>query len=317
MYYCIVIFVFLIGCLTHARLGNEYAYLGLQTWFCHAIPALFPFMTLSGVIIRLGLSERFAGGFHFLLNRLYGVSKACSYVIFMGFLCGFPMGSKTIADLYKRNRLSKAECRFLLAFCNNLGPAFFFGVVLAQYKITRPWPYLIGSYGLPLIYGYILRKTYFRNLYFDNLHFSNVRLIESMHAPKERPSEKMEFEGAMTFSEALTASVENSMKALLNLGGYMILFSLLNIVPHVIYKRPCVLVSPLLEITTGIKAMGTSNPVHCFTCLAFGGLSCIAQTHASLSGTDLTKHLGEYVFHKVLLSLITFLYYYGLYSFAC
>ena len=305
MYYCIVIFSFLIGCLTHAKLSNEYAFLGLQTWFCQAIPALFPFMTLSGVIIRMGLSERFAGVFHFLLKRVYGISKSCSYVIFMGFFCGFPMGSKTIAELYKRNRLSKAESRFLLAFCNNLGPAFFFGVVLTQHKIQNPLPWLLGSYGLPLFYGFFLRKTFFRNLY------DQEKVVSA-----ELSGKKVQTAISMPFSEALTASVENSMETILNLGGYMILFSLLNVVPHVILQRPCPVLSPLFEITTGIKAMGASNPVYCFTCLAFGGLSCIAQTHASLSGTDLTKHLGEYVMHKILLTLFTFLYYHVLYSFS-
>ena len=42
----------------------------------------------------------------------------------MGVLCGFPLGVRSAAELYKEGCISKDEAERLIGFCNNTGPAF-------------------------------------------------------------------------------------------------------------------------------------------------------------------------------------------------
>ena len=77
----------------------DYAYTGLILWFQKMIPTLFPFMILSGIMVRMNLTENFARFFHPLFHIIFGTSLNGSYVILMGMLCGFPMGARVIGEI--------------------------------------------------------------------------------------------------------------------------------------------------------------------------------------------------------------------------
>ena len=76
----------------------DYASTGLLLWFQKMIPTLLPFMILSGIMVRMNLTERFAKCFHPLFHKIWGTSLNGSYVILMGMLCGFPMGARVIGE---------------------------------------------------------------------------------------------------------------------------------------------------------------------------------------------------------------------------
>ena len=154
--------IFLICILTHSQTGFFYASLGLSVWFEKMIPTLFPFMILSEWMIRLHITEDFSELLYYILRPLYHISKSLCFVITFGFLCGFPMGAKTTASLYQKGELTKEEASYLLAFTNNIGPVYFISYILPCLGISRPVPYIIGMYGIPLLYGLILRYTYFQ-----------------------------------------------------------------------------------------------------------------------------------------------------------
>ena len=111
--------------LSYPALSLSYAANGLKLWFDRMVPTLFPFMLLSTVMIRQNLTEGFASFLYPIAGRLYGMSRNCVYCLLLGFLCGFPMGARTIAEMYERKQLSKREAEFLLAFCNNIGPVYY------------------------------------------------------------------------------------------------------------------------------------------------------------------------------------------------
>ncbi len=280
---------FMLGMLTHADLSTSYAFQGLTVWARHAVPSLFPYMLLSGVIVRMGLADRFASILHPVLGRVYRCSKAGVYVIFTGFLCGFPMGSRTISELRQRGELSKREARFLLSFCNNLGPAYLCGFVLPSLEIKNAWIALAGAYGLPLCYGILLRNTVFRGSF--------------------QEKEEKKVLPCASFPEAFSQSLQSAIQGILTLGGYVVIFCLLNLIPHVLTGKPFPFLGPLFEITTGIMALSNALPVYTLTAISFGGLSCIAQTFDSLKGGDLKEYLGEYCLHKAFLALLNLGYY--------
>lgn len=164
-----VLFLCLFAFLTTAMLlENEKALAlsltGLNLWFQKMIPTLLPFMILSGILIRMNLSDSFAHLFSPLFRPIFQLSDSCIYVLVIGFLCGFPMGARVTAESYQRGKLSRREAELMLAFCNNIGPIYFTGFVFHLFPVEHPWAFLAGMYLLPLLYGLFLRYTSYRDI---------------------------------------------------------------------------------------------------------------------------------------------------------
>ena len=93
----ICFFVLMTGCiLTHSSLSLAYAALGLNLWYEKMVPVLLPFMILSGTLIRMGMTDSLIRPVRPLFGRIFRLPGPGIYVILVGFLCGFPMGARTI-----------------------------------------------------------------------------------------------------------------------------------------------------------------------------------------------------------------------------
>ena len=286
---CICLMLYPANCLV-------YSLTGLNLWFQKMIPALFPFMVLSGIMIRMNLTSKFSSFLKPLFYPLFKINNDGLFAIVAGFLFGFPMGARIIADLYGRNRLSKSEASYLLTFCNNIGPIYFLSFVLPTIRLQAVLPYLIGMYGLPFAYGILLRRTLYKN----QITASDNCKPSGHTAPAVK---------AVGFLQALDDSIVSGLDGISKLGGYMIFFNLLNILPNILLPglKYAAIINALLEITSGINIMGDSNPLAVLLILPFGGLSCIAQTYGVIKETDLS--ISQYVLHKLILTGLTGIYY--------
>ena len=282
--------------LRYPALSLEYASTGLTLWFTKMVPTLLPFMILSGIMIRMNLTERFVGLLHPLLHRIYGTSRNGSYTIIMGFLCGFPMGARIVGELYEQHKLSREESALLLSFCNNIGPIYFLSYVIPTLGIDRPGRPFLLMYGIPLLYGFLLMR----------IRPWMTRKVSSCENHPEARSLQARQPGSCSLLAAIDASVLSGLIGIARLGGYMVFFNLLTIVfqpfQHVntnilnIYR--C-----LLEITSGIDCSGRSINFAILILLPFGGFSCIAQTYSMIRQTDLS--LRPYVYHKTVQTAVT------------
>lgn len=296
LYICFFLLIF--GCiLTHSELSLYYAFMGLELWYEKMIPALFPFMILSGIMIRLGLTEGFVSFLYPLLKPVYRVSRNVCYAMFIGFLCGFPMGAKTVSDLYDRRMITRREAEFLLAFCNNIGPVYFAGFVLPLLGRQLTAPYLAGMYGIPLLYGLALRHTAYRDIAFP----------PATRSGKAQEVKAREKNRGIRLLNIVDDAILSSVHSIVSLGGYMIFFNLLNLLPHILLGRQPTLLAPFLEISGGLQLLQRKAPLYTLLLLPFGGLSCIAQTNSCLKDTDLS--MASYLLHKLLLTVLTALYY--------
>lgn len=274
-------------------------------------------MILSGMMVRLNLTEYFAKIVSSLLAPLH-ISLNGVYAIVVGFLCGFPMGAKTIAELYACQKLTKKEASFLLAFCNNIGPVYFVSFVLPTLGLQRKAPYLFGMYGIPLLYGIFLRYTVYKRAIVipsPKHHSPPLHLGRNNLSAAEYVSAKIRRESLL---DTLDDAILSGLYSISKLGGYMILFNLLNLVPQTLLRSVPIagtdsdsLINCLLEITSGISRVGNSAPLPVLLLLPFGGFSCIAQTYSMIKETDLSLH--NYILHKLALSAITAVYY-GLFA---
>lgn len=291
--------------LTHSDLSLSLALTGLHLWFEKMIPTLLPFMILSGIMVRMNLTENFSVLLSPLLRPVFGISQNGIYCIIMGFLCGFPMGAKVIAELYERKRLEKTEADFLLAFCNNIGPVYFMGFALPVIGICQNKVlYLFGMYGIPLLYGLFLRYTFFRR---------SIKMPEKSVGNTPALQRKT---AAFSSPDCLPAQIDDSILAALNsitaLGGYMILFNLLNLFPALLLsgtrlQKILPVLNGVLEINGGLSAMKADFPLLSLTLLTFGGLSCTAQTYSILRRTNLS--VRSYIGHKLVLTVLSVVFY--------
>lgn len=296
--------------LSNSQKSLYYTLNGLNLWFSKMIPSLLPFMILSGIMVRLHLTEGFASLLHPVISPLFKVRKNVTYAMIMGFLCGFPMGARVTSDLLERNMITKREADYLLAFCNNIGPVYFMSFVIPILNRRLLIPYLFGMYGLPLLYGLILRYTAYRELSDSPCPSAGRSAFELSFCKGPRP---------LMLLEQIDDSINSGIQSILMLGGYMILFNLLNLLPDVLceylashtgyifLKRLPLLISPVLEITGGIGMLKDSIPLFVLILLPFGGLSCIAQTYSIIRYNDLSIH--DYIKHKLVLTGITSGYY--------
>lgn len=280
---------------------------GLQLWFNRMVPTLLPFMILSGIMIRLNLTEHIVKIISPVLTPLLRISLNGLYAVAIGFLCGFPMGARVIAELYENHRLSKDEASYLLAFCNNIGPVYFISFVLPTLGLELTAPYLFGMYGLPLGYGIFLRYTFYKN---------RIPMSRFMRPSCRRKHilSAAEKTSPASLLDTLDDSILSGLYGISKLGGYMVLFNLLNLVPQTLLKitgyadhDPGAAINCMLEITSGISRIGDRSPLLILLLLPFGGFSCIAQTYSMIKETDLS--LKDYTVHKLILSAITLIYY--------
>lgn len=298
---CFLLMTFCI--LSSSRLSLYYAFTGLELWYNNMIPTLLPFMILSGTLIRMGLTEGFTTLVYPFVRPLFRVSRNVCYVMIMGFMCGFPMGAKCVNDMYVHRRINRREAAYLLAFCNNIGPIYFVSFALPLIGCRRLGPCIFGMYGLPLLYGLILRYTGFRDLRNDKDSYSAPPPEEN----KADSTDKSACVRHVSLLSALNGAIYNSMQSILMLGGYMVLFNLLMLMPHLLTGQPPQFMAPVLEITGGLKLLGDKQPLYSLILLPFGGFCCIAQTYTCILDTELP--IGSYVLHKLALTAVTAAYY--------
>lgn len=283
----------ILGLLLHTEISIAYAGKGFYLWYAKMLPSLLPFMILSGIMVRMNLTDNVIKLFYPVLYPIFHISPKGCYALFMGFLCGFPMGSRTVSDLYERKQITYDEACFLLSFCNNIGPVYFCSFVIPLLQLRPAFPFLFGMYGIPLLYGIFLRYTRFGNKKKNDFLLLDI-------------SDKI---NESRFMESLNDSIYSSMENIILLGGYMIFFNFLNTFPHLLYRKPIRILAPLLEITGGLDLLKSAYPVYSLMMLSFGGFSCIAQTYSTISNNSLKGYIGEYFKHKCIISCLTGLYY--------
>lgn len=277
----------------------EYAYTGLTLWLHKMVPALLPFMILSGIMIRLGLTKHFSLLLHPICRRLFGTSPDGSYIILMGFLCGFPMGARIIGELYGSGRVCRKEAAYLLSFCNNIGPIYFLSYIIPSLGLEQPLLPLCLMYGVPLLYGIFLRRLQ-KLPDFSRICFRPEAALSAASLEQK----------AGRVLSAIDHSILSGLIGIAKLGGYMIFFNLLVLVLKPFDRLPdslCALFRCFLEITSGIGVCPPSLALPVLILLPFGGLSCIAQTFSMIEKTDLS--LSNYVLHKLLQLVLTFSFY--------
>ena len=172
------------------------------------VPALFPFLVLSILLVSLGFGELVSPHLAGLMTPLFRLPGCASSALLLGLAGGYPIGAQTAARLYREGLLTRGEAERLLAFCNNSGPAFILGVVGA------------GIFGDSRV-GLLLYLTH-------ALASLLVGLLFRFHGgagyrrAAVSPSKPIQ---AVTLPAAFTGAVVRSLQSTLNICAFVVFFS--------------------------------------------------------------------------------------------
>lgn len=265
-------------------------------WFENLLPSLLPFMIISNILILMHWEHYFVKLLLPAFKKMFQICDSGIYTIVSGFLFGFPMGAKVIGQLYGQKKLTKNEAEFLLSFCNHLSPIYCITFIapLLYLSTTGTIVFLILFYGVPFVYGFFLRHTFYK----DKIFFSKNREMNPFKS--------------YGLSYCLDQSITDALASIAKLGGYMVFFSSTGYLIKIIIQtltgsnQLFTKIYPLLEISSGLSYM-VPGIMEAFVYLTLGGLSCLFQTRSMLKETDLS--VNHYCIHKLIHTLIIIMIY--------
>ena len=94
--------------LWEAEALREAAREGLALCAGSVIPALFPFLAASSLLLKLGFGDALAGPLAPLMG-LYRLPGEAAGALVLGLAGGYPVGARTAAELYAQGALTRDE----------------------------------------------------------------------------------------------------------------------------------------------------------------------------------------------------------------
>jgi sporulation integral membrane protein YlbJ len=285
---------------------------GLQIWWDVVFPSLLPFFIVSELLIGFGVVTFLGALLEPLMRPLFRVPGIGGIVWAMGLASGNPAGAKITARLRHEKKISRIEAERLVCFTSSSNPLFIFGAIA------------VGFFHDPAL-GIILALAH----YLGNII---VGLIMRFHGREEEagsPPLKPKVSGLLTaikllheerirdgrpIGKLLGDAVQSSVRTLLMIGGFIILFSVLNKILSLVgiaaflgtffsvvltlFQLPSefntALISGLFEMTLGAQMASDISSVQLLEqvivtsfILAFSGFSIQAQVASIIAETDI------------------------------
>ena len=256
----------------------------LQLCAFSVVPSLFPFFVLTGLFVALSPPDLFPPQVSQIANRLFGCGSNVLTVFFLGILGGYPLGARTIAQMYHSSRIPPKTAQNLLLFCNNAGPSFILGMVG------------LGCFGSLRI-----------GIYLYLIHVFCAALLGILFRRKNTPPSTLAFSAdPPPFSTALVNSIVSAGSSMVQICSFVVFFvTLLQLLSSMTgITHPMLLGA--LELTNGILQLG-STPLDfamAAALLGWGGISVHLQTTAVLQDTPV--HFARYLCAKSAHAVLSF-----------
>ena len=149
---------------------------GMALWAKAVLPALFPFLILTGLLTKLGAAQKLADRLSPLTEKI-GLPGSAAYCLLVSLLSGYPVGSRTVADLYKGGAITREQAKRMSVLCSTSGPMFLVGSVGgAMFGSAAAGAVLLAAHLLAVIGVYLA------------LYFANRRKKGNIHAGQKAPA---------------------------------------------------------------------------------------------------------------------------------
>ncbi len=248
------------------------------------LPALFPLMAASSLLVSLGCASAAGQLLSAVMERLFHCSGSGATALLLGLLGGYPLGARTVAALLHSGEIDRAEAQRLLNFCNNAGPAFIISMVGSLFGSAKT--------GLTL---YLIHVT----------AALLTGLLLCRKAPKPKRMAVVSPTTETPFSTALVESIGGAGLTCIQLCSFITFFQVvLQLVSKCIHiSHPLAL--GFVELTCGVVRLGTTpgDFIIAAALLGWGGCSVHCQTAAVLADTGLS--MSPYLRAKSLHALLS------------
>lgn len=254
------------------------------------IPSLFPFFVVISLLLQLGLADALQGVCAKIMKPLFHMRGVCAMPLLAGLLGGYPSGARAVSELYTQGTVSRQEADLLLGFCDNCGPAFLLGYVGAG---------VLGDTRA----GMLLYLLHAAAALLTGMLLCRMDKNRGLALPGTQISA-----GAVSFPQALTASVSGTLQSMLHICAFVVLFRVLAALPPVPLPLP---VLGALEMVSAAAALppGKAGFIAAAAVTGWGGLSvhCQAMSLTAPAGLSFRWHwLGKAV-QSVLSALLALL----------
>lgn len=235
------------------------------------IPALFPFLAVSSLLVSLGFGEWVSPHLAGVMGPLFRLPGQASSALLLGLVGGYPIGARTAAELYRENLLTADETERLLAFCNNSNPVFLVSV--------------LGSG----IFGDIRVGVWLWLIHVLSALLTGILFRGSGRKTGGRPVTRRFTCHTVSFSTAFVEAVRNAASGMLSVCAFVVLF-------YVLASPFAALDGCLGTALVGLIELFSLTPllpanrfgfILASGCAGWGGLSVLSQTAAVLDGTTL------------------------------
>ncbi|WP_455661862.1 sporulation integral membrane protein YlbJ [Pradoshia sp.] len=201
---------------------------GLDIWLEIVFPSLLPFLIISEMLIAFGVVKFLGVFFEPFMRPLFRVPGAGGFVWAMGLASGNPSGAKLTVRLRQDGQLTRVEAERLVSFTSSSNPLFIFGAVSVGFFLNPELGILLAlshyasNIGVGLIMRFYGRKEEKKQFgeQGENKSFSIVKALKVMH--RTRLNDKR------PFGKILGDAVNSSVQTLLMIGGFIIIFSVIN-----------------------------------------------------------------------------------------
>ena len=261
---------------------------GIELCLNTLIPTLLPFFFLSS-ILTAGLMGRKMPALR-PIGRLCRIPEGAEYILLTGFLGGYPLGARCISQSCETGALSKEDGRRMLAFCNNCGPAFLFGISGALFRDPKiPWM----LFGIHVISAIVVAIFLPGN--------PGCCVCKQSHKPSS------------------VQALWQSLRAVAGVCGWVILFRVLLLVLErwifwCLENEIQIMISGIFELSNGCTQLyriedQTLRLILCVGFLSFGGLCVTMQTYSSAPNMDCSLYFpGKVMQTMVSLFLVCLLF---------
>ncbi|MGA9228359.1 MAG: sporulation integral membrane protein YlbJ, partial [Mesobacillus sp.] len=198
---------------------------GLNMWWEIVFPSLLPFFIVSEMLIGFGVVRFIGVLLEPLMRPLFKVPGVGGFVWAMGMASGYPAGAKLTARLRQEKQLTKIEAERLVSFTNSSNPLFIFGAVSVgffynvQLGIILALAHYLGNISVGLI-----MRFYGKNEESLDKEKESKLSIRSAFAALHRTR----IQDNRPIGKLLGDAVTSSIQTLLMIGGFIILFSVIN-----------------------------------------------------------------------------------------
>lgn len=308
----IILTYFIVNFILNPLLCMDSSINGAKLFFTSLFPSLFPFIIITNILVAYDGVNIYSKVLGPLISKPLGLPKEASFALIVSMLCGYPLGAKYSCELYDSGNINSSEFSKLISIASNSSPLFLIGSVgTSMLGNTRVGYLLLFSNYLSCIFMAIILKHKYKEP-ISQLKFKTIN-IDKTH----------------NLGTVLKTSIENAVITTLNIGSYVVIFSVIlaiiknNVVFNIVLNKIYIISSlpkdalngiilGLIEVTNGcyLLSKGSINYILslCFISFlcAFSGLAIIAQIH---SFTHKYKEISilKYIIRKVIQGIISFI----------